>query len=155
MKIPSRPYIALYGSHSGDWRAECRSMLDERGIPWYDPTDLRWRAITEETGDAQQRAVNRLVAKQHRALLGATCVVFHLAARHRDDGHALTSFAARSELGFLIGRGIQTFACIESDIEGRNYIWGAMRLYPHMVRCRTLADATRRAGDYFFGATQL
>ena len=143
MNIPAAPYVALYGSHSGPWRAECQRALDAANIRWYDPTDPQWAAVTDANGDEQQDLVNRLVAKQHRGMREASCVVFHLAS-HK-EGKAITAFAARCELGFLIGHGIPTFAHIEPGVVGRNYLWAAMKPYPHIVRVQTLAEAVEGA----------
>lgn len=159
MEIPLEPYVALYGSHSGDWRDICIKKFKNHNISWYDPTDKEWRGITEENGDSHQTTINRLVAKQHEGILNASCVLFHLAARKSyhykknkpnpdDTNKKLTAFAARCELGFLIGKGIPTFAYIEPNVEGRNYLWAAMKDYEHMVRAQCLEDAIEHAVRY-------
>jgi hypothetical protein len=92
-------------------------------------------------------------------MLKAGCVIFHLARRKSyyyeenkpnpdDTGKVLTAFAARCELGFLIGRGIQTFVHIEPDVEGRNYLWAAMKNYKHIVRSQCLEGAVGQAIKY-------
>jgi hypothetical protein len=159
MDIPSKPYVGLYGSHSGDWRSVCARALSNYQISWYDPTDKQWDDITDENGDSYQTLIDELVAKQHQGMLNASCVVFHLAQtksysyeenkpKPEDKGQVLTAFAARCELGFLIGSGIQTFVHIEKDVRGRNYLWAAMKNYKHMVRSQTLEEATGQASDY-------
>jgi hypothetical protein len=150
MNIPRAPYVALYGSHSGPWRAECQRGLDAENVRWYDPTDPQWAAVTDANGDEQQELVDALVAKQHRAMRGAACVIFHLASSK--EGKAITAFAARCELGFLIGHGIITFAHIEPDVVGRNYLWAAIKPYPHMMRMTTLAEAVESAIAHVKGA---
>ena len=163
MRIPIRPYIGLYGSHSGDWRRSCERALKELGIAFYDPTDVRWKSISEATGDRQQSIIDRLVAKQHRGMLRAMCVIHHLAAHVRyadpanrpkpdDTGREIPAFAARAELGYLMGRGIRTFSHIEPDVAGRNYFWAAMKDYPHVTRVHTLDEAVELAAAYFFEA---
>ena len=154
MDIPSLPYLGLYGSHSGNWRALAISKLSKAGVPFYDPTDLGWKRINEGNGDLLQHDINVLVAKQHLALVGATCVIFHLARRKTLDGvtsdtDVTAALAARCELGFLTGRGIPTFVHIEPDVEGRNYLWAQLAPYAHMTRCNTLEDATMNAIAYF------
>ena len=159
MRIPKKPYVGLYGSHSGDWRSICVRAFNDHQIPYYDPTDLQWKLVSDENGDSYQTLINRLVAKQHRGILNASCVVFHLAREKAyyfeenkpipdDTGKILTAFAARCELGFLIGRGIQTFVHIEPNVEGRNYLWAAMKNYPQLTRCHTLEDAIGEAIRY-------
>lgn len=164
MKIPQNTYVGLYGSHSGDWRVECAREFKNHRIPWYDPTDKRWGKITDENGDSHQTLINSLVAKQHEGMLNAGCVIFHLAHQKSyrykkpnpdDTGTVLTAFAARCELGFLIGRGIQTFAHIEPDVVGRNYLWAAMKNYSHVIRCRSLKGAIRRATEYILSSESL
>jgi hypothetical protein len=162
MRIPKKTYVGLYGSHSGDWRSVCVKALDNHQIPWYIPTDEQWKAISDKNGDSYQGLINRLVAKQHRGMLNASCVIFHLARRKSyhygenkpkpdDTRKVLTAFAARCELGFLIGRGIQTFVHIEPNVEGRNYLWAAMKNYTHIVRSQSLEDATGQAIRYILG----
>lgn len=159
MRIPKKNYVGLYGSHSGDWRSICISAFNHHQIPWYDPTDERWKLITEENGDSYQTLINSLVAKQHRGILNASCIVFNLARKKSyyykenkpnpsDTRKILTAFAARCELGFLIGRDIQTFVHIEPNVVGRNYLWAAMKNYSHITRCRTLKDAIGEAVSY-------
>lgn len=152
MRIPKKKYVGLYGSHSGDWRSICVRAFNNHQIPWYDPTDEQWKVISDKNGDNYQTLINRLVAKQHRGMSNAGCIIFHLARvksyyyeenkpNPDDTGKILTAFAARCELGFLIGNGIPTFVHIEPDVEGRNYLWAAMKNYKHVTRSRTLEDA--------------
>jgi len=141
MTRPSHPrgtYVALYGSLGAEWRHRAKVLLDAARVPWHDPTDARWEGITRENGDAHQGLINQLVAEEHEALLGASCVVFHLAGN-------TPSLAARFELGMLAGRGLETFVHVEPDAEGRNYVWAVTTLYPHLVRCDSLEEAVRRA----------
>lgn len=169
MAIPTSPFIALYGSHSGDWREPIVASLKNQQIAYYDPTDPAWQSINEQNGDDKQADINALVAKQHSALRAATCVIFHLAYYRTEQGikiktneqgqaASLTSFAARCELGFLTGLSatlasqqppIPVFVHIEDDTEGRHYLWAQMAMYPHMVRCTTLQAATEQALNYF------
>ncbi|HEY8188378.1 MAG TPA: hypothetical protein VIF64_20075 [Pyrinomonadaceae bacterium] len=159
MKIPDKPYVALYGSHSGNWREACIKLLSHNNLLWYDPSDQRWSDITNENGDQMQPLINRLVAKEQRGLMQARCVVFHLShpvassatrrKRARETRNDDENFlAARCELGFLIGRGIPTFVHIDSDVEGRNYLWAAIKISPSLIRCRSLLEATKRAIQY-------
>ncbi|HEU4404955.1 MAG TPA: nucleoside 2-deoxyribosyltransferase domain-containing protein [Polyangiaceae bacterium] len=150
MNTPTGPYIALYGSHSGDWREPLKARLEREGVAYYDPTDEGWRRITPENGDERQAEIDALVANEHAALRGATCVVFHLARRLRvggvvHDDQTTLALASRAELGFVTGRGVVTFVHIEPDVEGRNYLWAQMKPYPHMVRCASLDEALERA----------
>ena len=126
MEIPTRPYVALYGSHAGDWRRRVAGLLRQHGVPFFDPTDRKaWARITPETGDARQGEVDTLVEKQRRALLGASAVIFHLA---RAEGN---SPAARVELGYLMGLGtIPVYLYVAPDCAGRNYVWAQARLSP-------------------------
>ena len=151
MSIPQTPYVALYGTHSGDWRTTCSDLLSANSINWYNSVDERWKNITEKNGDQMQSVIDNLVAKQQEALLRSACVVFHLSSHYfADTGRNGTerSLAARCELGFLIGTGIRTFAHIEPDAEGRNYLWAAMKASPLMFRCGTLNDAINAAITY-------
>ncbi len=157
-----RRFVGLYGSQSGDWREACMARLDAAGVEWHDPTDPRWEGITHENGDAMQELIDELVAEQHRGLLDATCAIYHLARKVEyfnasnvpdtdDSGARVAALAARCELGFLTGMGIRTFVHVDPDVEGRNYLWAQMKPYPHMVRCTTLAEATREAIVYMSG----
>jgi hypothetical protein len=138
----SRRFVALYGSQAGDWRKISAKLLEESGVAWHDPTDPRWEEITHENGDTKQELIDELVAEQHRGMQDASCVIYHLASQ-------TTALAARCELGFLTGKGIRTFVHVESDVEGRNYLWAQIKPYPHMVRCATLAEALREAVKSF------
>jgi len=153
MEIPDRPYVALYGTHDSDsagrggWRDAVVGRLHEYGINAFDPTDRKgWDPITEKNGDEQQEEINRLVARQHRALLGAACVIHHLLGSVRGD--PTTSHAARAELAFLMGTQIPTFFVIEPKIDGRNYLWAVAKLHPHLHRCSDVEQATTRAIEY-------
>lgn len=148
MEIPEEPYVGLYGSHSGDWREEVSTALATAGVAYYDPTDPGWSGINETNEDARQAEIDALVAKEHRGMNHATCVIFHLGRRKRRSGsptgETTIALASRCELGFLTGRGIPTFVHIKDEVEGRNYLWAQLALYPHMVRCATLEEATAR-----------
>lgn len=144
MTRPSHPagtYVGLYGSLGEDWRRRARALLDAAHVPWHDPSDPRWQGITHENGDLYQALIDELVADEHEGLLGAGCVVFQLAGGPRPP----TSLAARFELGLLAGRGIDTFVYVEPDALGRNYVWAALRAFPHLVRCDSLEAAVQRA----------
>src|SRR5690349_12919971 len=78
MRIPNKPYVALYGSQSGGWREQCINLLSGRNLAWYDPTDERWSDISAENGDQRQSLIDGLVAKEMRGLLQANCVIFNL-----------------------------------------------------------------------------
>jgi len=141
-------YVALYGSHGGSWRETCKRRLDAAGVAWHDPTDPRWQGITHENGDRHQTLIDEMVAEEQEALLGAACVIFHLAGAEESGGEPPASLAARFELGLLAGREtrrIPTFVHVAPDAMGRNYLWAAVRRTPHLVRCDTLKDAVRRA----------
>ena len=135
--------MGLYGSHGGDWRERAKALLDEAGVPWHDPTDPRWQGITHATGDRQQELVDALVAEEHEALLGAACVVFHLAG----GADPPESLAARFELGLLAGRGLPTFVHVDPRALGRNYVWAAVNLHGNLTACRRLEEAVERAVD--------
>lgn len=150
MEIPDPPYVGLYGSHSGPWRDEIAGRFEAAGVAFYDPTDPRWQGITEENGDEKQELIDLLVAEQHKALNGAACVVFHLARWKTGEDTPekpveTSALAARCEIGFLTGRGIRTFVHIEPDVEGRNYLWAQIALYPHTEKCDSLKSAVDRA----------
>lgn len=140
-------YVALYGSHGGGWREECKRRLDAAGVAWHDPTDSRWRDITHDNGDRHQPLIDQLVAEEQEALLGAGCVIFHVAGAEEGGGEPPASLAARFELGLLAGRDpkVPTFVHVAPDALGRNYLWAAIRRAPHLVRCNSLEEAVRRA----------
>ncbi|HSK77594.1 MAG TPA: hypothetical protein VLQ45_14175 [Thermoanaerobaculia bacterium] len=150
MPIPPPPYVGLYGSHSGDWRDEVAGIFEAEGVAFYDPTDPRWKGIDEKNGDEKQELIDLLVAEQHKALNGAACVVFHLARWETRNGvtdkaREKPALAARCEIGFLAGRGIRTFVHVEPDVEGRNYLWAQIALYPHTEKCDSLESAVHSA----------
>jgi hypothetical protein len=150
MEIPPAPYVAVYGSNSGDWRDGVIAALAAAGIPWFDPSNAGWATIDAANGDARQAEIDALVALEHRGMLGASCVIFHLGFRKIiggvPTGGTTLALASRCELGFLTGRGIRTFAHVEPDVEGRNYLRAQMALYPDwMSRCASLDEATTRA----------
>lgn len=138
---PSGTYVGLYGSHGGWWRKRCKARLDAVGVPWHDPTDPRWVQISPENGDRLQGLVDELVAEEHQALLGCTCVIFHFTGG--DDPPV--SLAARYELGLLAGRGIPTFLHVEPEVEGRNYLWAAVKQAPATTICSGLEEALDQA----------
>lgn len=144
MTTPSHPpgtYVALYGSNGEAWRRRAKALLDAAGVPWHDPTDPRWQGITHENGDQHQALIDQLAAEEHQGLLQAGCVVFQLTG----GPDAPLSLAARFELGLLAGRGIPTFVFIEPEVQGRNYLWAALKLHPHLERRDSLEDAVRGA----------
>jgi nucleoside 2-deoxyribosyltransferase len=144
MDIPSVPYVALYGSHEGIWRKEAVVLLSRAGVPFFDPTDREaWSRITEETGDALQDEVDRLVKKQRDALLGASAVVFYLA---RSQG---MSPAARFELGLLAASSIPVFLHVAPDAGGRNYVWAQAKFSPNLRPFPSLNEAVLAAIDGF------
>lgn len=149
MEIPDGPFVALYGSHSGDWRLPLIARFEREGVAWFDPTNEGWDGIDATNGDARQTDIDALVAREHAALQRAGCVVFYLARRRREQGRetgaTTIALASRCEFGFLIGRGIPTCFHIEPDVEGRNYLWAAALNHPHMVRCDSLDEAVARA----------
>jgi hypothetical protein len=150
MDHPGARYVALYGSQSGDWRDRVTSTLDAAGIASLDPTDAGWHGIDASNSDLRQAEIDALVAQEHLGMIRAACVVFHLARRRvvggRETGDTTLALASRCELGFLTGRGIRTFVHLEQDVEGRNYLWAQIALYPGwMTRCATLDEATARA----------
>lgn len=112
-------------------------LFDRHGVSRHDPSDPRWNEITHENGDSNQNLINRLVAEEHEGLRQASCVVFHLEGSE--------SLAARSELGFLAGRGTPTFVHVDPATKGRNYVWALVELYESLERCETLEEACRRA----------
>lgn len=141
---PAGTYVGLYGSHGGDWRHEATELLDAAGIPWHDPSDPRWNGITHENGDQFQSLIDQLVADEHEGLLGAGCVVFHLAG----GPHPQAALAARFELGLLAGRGLRTFLHVDPGALGRNYIWAAMLRHPNLVRSDSVGAAARQAIEW-------
>lgn len=144
MTLPSHPagtYVALYGSTGEAWRRQAQALLDAAKVPWHDPTDARWQGITHENGDLHQGLIDQLVREEHEGLLHAGCVVFHFTG----GTDAPVSLAARFELGLLAGRGIPTYVHVEPEVQGRNYLWAALALHPHLVRCDSLEEAVRRA----------
>ncbi len=158
MAIPRAPYVALYGSHTGDWRKVVVARLSAAGFGHYDPTDENWKGVDEENGDAKQNLIDKLVARQYEALRGAACVVFHLAAAMRwreappapgvakPNGTPVAAPAARFELGLLAGLGAPpVFVHIEPDVVGRNFLWAYVQQRPNLVRCQTLDEAGERA----------
>lgn len=148
MAIPRRPFVGLFGSHIGAWRSGVAADLTAAGVASFDPTDPRWKRIRESTGDALQPLVDRLVAKQLRAIEASACIVFFIGG---DDGGrdgrktCLHSPAARCELGLLAALAKPTFAYVEPTAIGRNYLWALMRRHPTLVRCDGLAQARDRA----------
>jgi hypothetical protein len=138
---PAGTYVALYGSHGGDWRERAKALLDAAGVPWHDPTDPRWDGITHADGDRHQELIDRLVAEEHEGLFGAACAVFHLAG----GAEPPASLAARFELGLLAGRGLPTFVHVDARALGRNYVWAAVKLHQGLTACRTLEEAVERA----------
>ena len=144
MTRPSHPagtYVGLYGSLGEDWRCRAKALLDVARVPWHDPSDSRWQGITLENGDQHQALINELVAEEHEGLLKAGCVVYQLTGGSEPP----SSLAARFELGLLTGRGIDTFVHVEPEALGRNYIWAAVKQYPHLVRCDSVEEAVQRA----------
>lgn len=150
MEIPGLPYVALYGSHVGEWRQEVAGILEAGGVPFYDPRDPRWRNVTEETGDELQDVVDELVEVQRRALLGAAAVLFYVA---RADGN---SPAARFELGML-SRMPETpvFVHITEDTVGRNYLFAQVKLSPHFRWCPSLLAAAEAVTAWYRGRAGL
>ncbi len=140
MEIPDGKFVAIYGSHGSPWRESVMRALKQEGISSYDPTDSGWADINDQNGDEEQAMINILVAKQHEALNRATCVIHYLFAHV--DRKPKECYAARAELAYLAGAGIKTFFHITSDVVGRNYLWGVMRLYDHMQQCNSIDEAT-------------
>jgi hypothetical protein len=158
MELPTAPYVGIYGSQSGDWQDAVKAALDAAGLAWYDPTDEGWAGIDASNGDARQAEIDALVAREHRGLNGAACVVFHLARREVrrlvPTGKTSASLTSRCEIGYLSGRGIRTFVHIEADVEGRNYLWAQIALYPRwMTRAATLDEATAGAIAFMVART--
>ncbi len=149
-----RPYIGLFGIATA-WRSGCIETLEREGIAYFDPTDAAWNHINHDNGDEMQALIDDLVRRQHEGIRGAACVIYHLAARDETTGHPMHAYAARCELGFLTGHNIPTFAHIEPDVEGRNYLWAQMKPYSHMHRCETLAQALAAAVAYMKRTTTL
>lgn len=143
MKIPHGKFVALYGCHGTPWREGVMRALEKEGILSYDPTDPAWAEIDDQNGDSEQAKIDELVAKQHEALIRASCVIHFLFAHV--GGKPKECHAARAELAYLAGAGIRTFFHIGSDVVGRNYLWGVMRLYEHMQRCDSINEATKAA----------
>lgn len=64
------------------------------------------------------------------------------------DAHAFMRFSQirkNKETHYCMGVPILTFIYIASDVVGRNYFWGVMRLYEHMQRCNSIDEATKAA----------
>ncbi len=68
MNIPDGPFVALHGSNSGDWRERVAAKLDDAGVSWFSPIDLRWRPIDASNGDEMQSLIDVLVEREHAAL---------------------------------------------------------------------------------------
>jgi hypothetical protein len=149
VEIPSEPFVALYGSNSGDWREQVATALRHASVAFFDPLEPRWASIDTANGDAMQALVDELVDREHRALEQARCAIFHVAravvVKGEATGDTVAALASRVELGFLAGRGIAAFVHVEPDVEGRNYLWAVCRRYPHLERCDSLVAATDAA----------
>uniref|UniRef100_A0A7S2QSN1 TIR domain-containing protein n=1 Tax=Chlamydomonas chlamydogama TaxID=225041 RepID=A0A7S2QSN1_9CHLO len=145
MQLPSRPYVALYGSNTEyKWRVEAAARLQAHGVPCYDPADQRWQQVTEQTGDQQQRLVDELVTVQRHALTHAACVLFHMA---RVEGN---SPAARFELGMLSCMPqLPVFLHVAPDTLGRNYVWAQARLSPNFQTFETMDHALDAVMDWY------
>ena len=62
-----------------------------------------------------------------------------------DGANPIPAFAARCELGFLTGAQIPTFAYIDPQTTGRNYLCAQMKPYAHMHAYDSLAQACAAA----------
>jgi hypothetical protein len=160
MQIPPTPYVALYGSNSGDWRVPVVSALDDARVHWFDPTTPEWDAINWENGDALQPTIDRLVQREQDALEGAACVLWYIARRVRRDGQetgeTTIALASRLELGVVLGRGSPTFVVIEDDVVGRNYLRAVVRRFgAKAIMCESLDEATSRVIAFFTDAPSI
>jgi hypothetical protein len=149
VNVPSAPYIALYGSNTGAWRAKITPLFDAAQIPWFDPTNNEWDAINWSNGDRLQPTIDRLVKREQDALLGARCALWHI-GRTIFEGDTPTektteAFASRLELGVLLGRGLKTWVVIEDDVTGRNYLRAAVAAHASAELCTDDRDAVKRA----------
>ncbi len=157
MDIPSSPYVALYGSNSGDWRAAIAARLDAANIPWFDPTNDEWNGIDWHNGDALQAKIDRLVKREQDAMLGARCALWHIGRTIRegvvDTGKTTEAFACRLELGVLLGRGLRTWVVIEPDVTGRNYLRAAAGAHPSASVCESDEEATEKLIAWWQGYT--
>lgn len=149
MEVPAVPYIALYGSNNGAWRAPVTAMLDREGIAWFDPTNDEWDSIDWSNGDTLQPTIDRLVKREQDALLGARCALWHI-GRTIFDGDKPTeksteAFASRLELGVLLGRGMKTWVVVDDDVTGRNYLRAAVRAHAMAVLCANDREAAGQA----------
>ena len=142
---PEGRYVAVYGSYGQDWRARVQEILDASGVPWHDPSDPRWDKINFDNGDQMQDLVDELVRDEHEALLRAGCAVFHFAGGQKPP----LSLATRFEIGLLSGCRVPGFVHVAPEALGRNYIWAAIRQYPHLVRCSSLEEAALRSVDWW------
>lgn len=146
-QVAHNPYVGLFGIAT-PWRLRCIEILEREGIAYFDPTDAAWDHINHDNGDEKQALIDDLVRRQHEGILGATCILYCLAARDEATQQPIHAYAARCELGFLTGRNVPTYAYIAPDVEGRNYLWAQMKLYPHMHRCDTMEQALMDAVAY-------
>lgn len=155
MDIPSAPYVALYGSNSGDWRKAVTPALDAANIPWFDPTNDEWDGIDWHNGDALQAKIDRLVKREQDALLGARCAIWHIGKRiieaDVDTGKTTEAFASRLELGVLLGRGLKTWVVVEDDVTGRNYLRAAVAAHPSASLCSNDQEAAERTIAWWRG----
>lgn len=149
MEIPSGPYVALYGSNSGDWRSAITPRLDAANIAWFDPTNDEWNDVHGSNGDALQEKIDRLVKREQDALLRARCAIWHIGKRvtvnGADTGKTTEAYACRLELGVLLGRGLKTWVVIEDDVTGRNYLRAAVATYASATLCKSDEEAAERA----------
>lgn len=157
MHIPRRPYVALYGSHAGDWRSPLVARFERENIGWFDPTQDGWSLVDSSNGDGLQGLIDGLVAHEHEGLRRAACVVFYVAKRKRvggcDTGETTMSLASRCEFGWLIARATPTFFYVEPDVDGRNYLKAAALSSPAMHRCDSLDEALDRAVGFMRALT--
>lgn len=158
-ELPTRPFVGLFGNHNNNWRKWVKKVLERNGIgenQVYDSTQDGWKVINDENGDAMQRWIDELVARQHEAMKAASCLIFSMDSRTRtwdlsnlsasasvpapseEGGNIL---ATRCELGWLAGIKKRTFVWVPDDLQGRNYLRAVIKLYPILVPVDNLYTA--------------
>lgn len=150
--IPNGDYFALYGSHSGPWRAMVRARLEAEGIASYDPTDTEaWRGVNDYNGHLYQDRINAIVATQWEGLRRAVGVIFLLDSGVVADGALVPKafVAARFELGMLAVMDKPVFAFVSGRAEGYQYLMAQAPLHPQLRYHFSLDEAVTRAIEWF------
>lgn len=126
-----KPYLCLLGTVGSNWRAEAHVLCENQGVPSKDTLDPAWDEINHENGDQRQAEIDRLVAQQQRRIEDAAAIYFQLEAKD-SAGNPLAAYAARCELGYLTGVKKPTFAFIDPNVIGRNYLKAQCKPHLHI-----------------------